>query len=65
LLLLQSKKAVHMVIHLQTRSRYEQMLAKSVTAAICASADHVIVSWNSAAEKLFGQDADFAIGSRI
>lgn len=54
-----------MVLHLQTRSRYEQMLAKSATAAICASADHIIVSWNSAAEKLFGHDADFAIGKPL
>ena len=54
-----------MVLHLQARTRFEQMLAKSATAAICASADHVIISWNCAAEKLFGHDADYAIGKPL
>lgn len=54
-----------MVVHLQARSRYEQMLAKSATAAICASADHIIVSWNTAAETLFGHSAEYAIGKPL
>lgn len=54
-----------MVVNLQARVRYEQMLANSATAAICASADHLIVSWNSAAEKLFGHSAKHAIGKSL
>ena len=50
-----------MVVHLQSRLRYEQMLAKSATAAICASADHLIISWNTSAEKLFGHSAEYAL----
>jgi diguanylate cyclase (GGDEF)-like protein/PAS domain S-box-containing protein len=45
-----------------TGQRYEQMLASSATAAICAGADNIILSWNIAAEKLFGYRADQAIG---
>lgn len=59
------KEAAHMVSHLEARSRYEKMLASSATAAICASADHLIISWNSAAEKLFGHSAQYAIGKPL
>lgn len=45
--------------------RYEQMLANSATAAICAGADNLIVSWNSAAERLFGHSAQVAIGQPL
>ncbi|MCC6940756.1 MAG: diguanylate cyclase [Novosphingobium sp.] len=45
--------------------RYEQMLANSATAAICAGPDNIIISWNSAAEKLFGFSADDAIGQPL
>lgn len=54
-----------MVFHLQARLRYERMLASSATAAICASAEHLIVSWNTAAEKLFGHSAESAIGKPL
>ena len=42
--------------------RYERMLSRSATAAICAGPDNRIVSWNSAAEALFGHLASDAIG---
>ena len=45
--------------------RYEQMLANSATAAICAGPDNILISWNSAAEKLFGFSADDAIGQPL
>jgi diguanylate cyclase (GGDEF)-like protein/PAS domain S-box-containing protein len=45
--------------------RYEQMLASSATAAICAGADNLILSWNSAAEQLFGYTADDALGKPL
>ena len=45
--------------------RYEQMLATSATAAICAGPDNRIVSWNSAAEQLFGYSAEQAVGQSL
>jgi diguanylate cyclase (GGDEF)-like protein/PAS domain S-box-containing protein len=45
--------------------RYEQMLASSATAAVCAGADNLIVSWNTAAEQLFGYSANQAIGQSL
>lgn len=42
--------------------RYEQMLSRSATAAICAGSDNRIIAWNSAAEALFGYSAAEAIG---
>jgi diguanylate cyclase (GGDEF)-like protein/PAS domain S-box-containing protein len=45
--------------------RYEEMLASSATAAVCAGSDNLIVSWNSAAEQLFGYSADQAIGKPL
>lgn len=48
-----------------SRHRFEQMLACSATAAICADADNVIIAWNSAAEELFGHSAAVAIGQRL
>jgi diguanylate cyclase (GGDEF)-like protein/PAS domain S-box-containing protein len=48
-----------------TQRRYEQMLASSATAAVCAGADNLIVSWNTAAEQLFGYNADQAIGQSL
>lgn len=47
------------------RERYAQMLSNSATAAICAGSDNLIISWNSAAEELFGYTAEQAIGSRL
>jgi len=47
------------------RHRFEQMLANSATAAICAGPDNRIISWNSAAEQLFGFPADEAIGQAL
>ncbi len=48
-----------------TAERYEQMLASSATAAICAGADNLILSWNTAAEQLFGYSAEEAIGKPL
>ncbi|MBC2650213.1 PAS domain S-box protein [Novosphingobium flavum] len=45
--------------------RYEQMLANSATAAICAGPDNRIVSWNAAAEALLGYSAAEAIGQPL
>ena len=45
--------------------RYEQMLACSATAAICAGPDGLIISWNSGAEALFGHTAQDAIGQSL
>ncbi|WP_235532974.1 putative bifunctional diguanylate cyclase/phosphodiesterase [Sphingomonas sp. Leaf412] len=45
--------------------RNEQMLAGSATAAICAGPDNLIVSWNTAAERLFGHSAAQAIGKPL
>lgn len=41
------------------------MLANSATAAVCAGADNLIVSWNTAAEELFGHLAEQAIGQPL
>ncbi|MDX6807145.1 putative bifunctional diguanylate cyclase/phosphodiesterase [Terrihabitans rhizophilus] len=45
--------------------RYEQMLMSSATAAICAGPDNLIVSWNTAAEHLFGYSALEAVGKPL
>ena len=45
--------------------RYNHMLANSATAAVCAGADNIIVSWNTAAEELFGHCAEKAIGQPL
>ncbi len=41
------------------------MLASSVTAAVCAGADNLIVSWSAAAETLFGFRAADAVGQLL
>jgi len=41
------------------------MLANSATAAICAGPNNLILSWNTAAEQLFGYSALEAIGSPL
>lgn len=48
-----------------TQRRYEQMLANSATAAVCAGPDGLIVSWNTAAEQLFGHTALQALGQPL
>jgi len=48
-----------------SQTRYEQMLAHSATAAICARSDNQIVSWNSAATQLFGHTAAEVIGQQL
>lgn len=45
--------------------RYEQMLERSATAAICAGHDNLILSWNIGAEQLFGHTAAEAIGQPL
>lgn len=45
--------------------RYEQMLASSGVAAICAGPDNLIRSWNSAAEQLFGHSGKDALGKPL
>ena len=54
-----------MVRSSRSQDRYEQMLANSATAAICAGADNAIISWNTAAEKLFGHSAEHAMGQSL
>ncbi|MEO1969890.1 MAG: EAL domain-containing protein [Sphingomonadaceae bacterium] len=49
----------------QSHNRYEQMLARSATAAICAGPDNTIVSWNLAAETLLGYSAEEALGKPL
>jgi diguanylate cyclase (GGDEF)-like protein/PAS domain S-box-containing protein len=46
-------------------NRYEQMLGRSATGAICAGPDNRIVAWNSAAETLFGHRAGEVIGAPL
>lgn len=48
-----------------THQRYERMLAHSATAAICIGADNLIVSWNMAAEELFGYRAEQMVGEPL
>ncbi|MEP2722594.1 EAL domain-containing protein [Roseibium sp.] len=45
--------------------RYEQMLANSATAAVCAGANNLILSWNTAAEELFGHSAEQVVGQPL
>jgi diguanylate cyclase (GGDEF)-like protein/PAS domain S-box-containing protein len=47
------------------QGRFERMLSQSPTAAICADADDVIISWNAAATALFGHAASDAIGQPL
>lgn len=47
------------------QGRYAQMLGNSATAAICAGPDNTILSWNSAAEDLFGHSAREAVGQPL
>lgn len=47
------------------QDRFAKMLASSATAAICAGADNRIISWNTAAEELFGYTAEQAIGQPL
>ncbi len=47
------------------QGRFAKMLASSATAAVCAGPDNIIVSWNSAAEELFGHTAEQALGQPI
>jgi diguanylate cyclase (GGDEF)-like protein/PAS domain S-box-containing protein len=49
----------------RSQGRYEQMLASSATAAVCAGPDGLIVSWNSAAEQLLGHSAGEALGTPL
>jgi len=51
--------------HDPSQYRYKLMLANSATAAVCAGADNLIVSWNTAAEELFGHLAEQAIGQPL
>lgn len=54
-----------MVEECVSQDRYAQMLASSATAVVCADARNIIVSWNSAAEQLFGHSAESAIGKSL
>ncbi|NJC05202.1 diguanylate cyclase (GGDEF)-like protein/PAS domain S-box-containing protein [Sphingomonas kaistensis] len=45
--------------------RFEQMLDQSATAAVCAGADGIILSWNRAAEALLGHSGDAAVGKPL
>ncbi|MEG3178917.1 EAL domain-containing protein [Sphingomonas sp. RB3P16] len=56
---------VELICQESNAGRYEQMLSSSATAAICAGADNLIVSWNTAAEQLFGHRADQVIGKPL
>jgi diguanylate cyclase (GGDEF)-like protein/PAS domain S-box-containing protein len=56
---------VELTPHDPSQHRYAQMLANSATAAVCAGADNLIVSWNTAAEELFGHRAEQAIGKPL
>jgi diguanylate cyclase (GGDEF)-like protein/PAS domain S-box-containing protein len=58
-------EGTHSVEWHATHDRYEQMLMSSATAAICAGPDNRIVSWNTAAEQLFGYSAQEAIGKPL
>ncbi|PXA94790.1 hypothetical protein DMC47_20260 [Nostoc sp. 3335mG] len=49
----------------ETENRYELMLSNSATAAICAGPDNLILSWNTAAEALFGHSAQQALGKPL
>ena len=51
--------------HAWGQHRFDNMLANSATAAICAGPDNRIVSWNSAAEQLFGFTAQATIGKPL
>lgn len=61
----QTRGPVDLIGRKSNADRYEQMLASSATAAICAGADNLILSWNTAAEQLFGRRADQAIGKPL
>lgn len=61
----QPEHAIDAMAQQSDRYRYEQMLASSATAAICAGADNLILSWNAAAEHLFGYRADQAVGKPL
>ena len=51
--------------HCPAEDRFRQMLACSATAAICAGPDGLIISWNTAAEELFGYSATQALGKPL
>jgi len=48
-----------------TGRRYEQMLAGSATAAICAGPENLVISWNKGAELLFGYSREEALGRSL
>jgi diguanylate cyclase (GGDEF)-like protein/PAS domain S-box-containing protein len=60
-----NRESVELIEREAGRHRYEQMLASSATAAICAGAENRILSWNTAAERLFGYSADQAVGKPL
>ncbi|WP_223999172.1 EAL domain-containing protein [Aureimonas sp. SA4125] len=47
------------------RRRFEAVAGSSVDAIVCANGDNRILSWNSAAERMFGYTADEAIGQLL